>query len=71
MFLSEWTELSPDLQIIVLEHAYFDEQPRFKDALVNNEDWFGDTKLIPQAWIDNVGNSLRQGNLFSSNPGNQ
>lgn len=57
-------QLNPDLQIIILEHAYFD--PRFKDALVNNEDWFGGRALIPQTWINSITNSPQQGKLFDS-----
>ena len=57
-------QLNPDLQIIILEHAYFD--PRFKDALVNNEDWFGGRALIPQSWIkiNTTENSFQQGKLI-------
>jgi len=55
-------QLNPDLQIIILEHAYF--APRFQDALVNNEDWFGGRALIPQSWIDNAANTFQQGNLL-------
>jgi len=55
-------QLSPDLQIIILEHAYFD--PSFRDVLVNNEDWFSGKALIPQTWIDSATNSPQQGNLL-------
>ncbi len=40
--------LRPDLQIILLDHAYLDDT-RFKDATV--ETWRHGTKLIPQDWI--------------------
>ncbi len=58
-------QLSPNLQIIILEHAYF-EQPKYEKALVNGENWFGDTKLIPQSWLDGIANPLNQGKLFNS-----
>lgn len=57
-------QLNPNLQIIILEHAYFDS--RFKDALVNNEDWFGGRALIPQSWIDNITSSFQQGKLLDN-----
>ena len=41
-------ELSPDLQVIVMDHADIDE-PYFQEAIV--ERWRGDLKLIPASWL--------------------
>src|SRR5262249_35508523 len=41
-------EPTPDLQIIVMDHADL-KQPCFEDAVV--ERWRGGVKLIPQEWI--------------------
>ena len=52
-------ELNGDLQIIILEHAYF-EQPEFEQALVNGETWFHEIGLIPKEWADRVTQLPRQ-----------
>lgn len=57
-------QLNPNLQIIILEHASFDS--RFKDTLVNNEDWFGGRALIPQSWINNIISPFQQGKLLDN-----
>ncbi|MEU2772674.1 DUF3732 domain-containing protein [Streptomyces sp. NPDC007162] len=43
------SELAPDLQIIVSDHANLDE-PWFQESVRHN--WRGGRKLIPQAWIE-------------------
>jgi hypothetical protein len=43
------TELAPDLQIIVMDHADL-KQDWFQDAVV--ERWRGGRKLVPVSWID-------------------
>ena len=58
-------QLSPNFQIILLEHAFF-EQPQYRQALVNGEDWFHGIKLIPQTWIDDVEEPLQQAGLFDT-----
>ncbi|MFD4612738.1 DUF3732 domain-containing protein [Streptomyces sp. NPDC058440] len=45
-------ELAPDLQIIVSDHANLDE-PWFQESVRHN--WRGGRKLIPQAWIEQAG----------------
>ena len=42
-------ELSPNLQIIITDHADFDDE-YFQDAIV--EKWRGGKKLVPLEWID-------------------
>lgn len=42
-------ELSPDMQIIVCDHANLDE-PWFQESVQHN--WRGGRRLIPQEWID-------------------
>ncbi len=55
---------SPDMQIIVLEHANLLTNSKFQDALVNNETWFDGLGLIPQDWIDNLSSEIEQGALW-------
>ncbi|MEU1785033.1 DUF3732 domain-containing protein [Streptomyces sparsogenes] len=45
-------ELTPDLQIIVSDHATLDE-PWFQNSVRHN--WRGGSKLIPQHWIEQAG----------------
>ena len=42
-------QLAPDFQIIVMEHANFDDE-RFQQALVE-EPWTGGRALIPESWL--------------------
>ena len=42
-------QLKPNLQVIVLEHANFNDE-RFQQALVE-EPWHGDRALIPLDWL--------------------
>ena len=42
-------QLAPDFQIIVMEHANFDDE-RFHQALVE-EPWTGGRALIPESWL--------------------
>lgn len=55
--------MAGDLQIIILEHAFFD-QPQFIQALVNGERWSDGNGLIPRSWIEDVPASFQQGNLL-------
>ncbi|MFF4961191.1 DUF3732 domain-containing protein [Streptomyces sp. NPDC001222] len=52
-------ELAPDLQIIVSDHANLDE-PWFQESVRHN--WRGGRKLIPQAWIEQAGQTGDTGN---------
>lgn len=45
--------LAPNFQLIILEHANLEDDPRFQNALVEGCSWTGIGKhaLIPESWI--------------------
>lgn len=45
--------LAPNFQLIILEHANLEDEPRFQNALVEGCPWTGSGKhaLIPEGWI--------------------
>ncbi|WP_334120821.1 hypothetical protein, partial [Limnobacter sp.] len=40
--------LNGGLQVIITDHPYFDDDQRFKDAVV--ERWIDGRKLVPEEW---------------------
>jgi len=43
-------EMNSDLQLIVVDHAYFEEEQDFLDSIV--EDWHKEGNLIPREWYE-------------------
>jgi hypothetical protein len=49
LFFNVCTELTPDFQIIIFEHARLSND-RFKNALVDEKHWSKSHALIPVSW---------------------
>lgn len=49
----EEKDIASNFQLIILEHANLEDDPRFQNALVEDYPWTGNGKnaLIPESWI--------------------
>ena len=47
-------ELNDNLQLIIVDHAYFNTEKDFLDSII--EDWHGETDLIPTQWFKTIEN---------------
>lgn len=45
----EYIDMNEDIQVIILEHAYFSDFERFRNAVKHR--WNSNDALIPNIWI--------------------
>ena len=53
-FLFDVCDMLPNFQIIITEHAYLQNNKRFKDSIIRDGVWRGGKALIPMDWFGNT-----------------